>query len=100
MLPGPVQWGLEHGASAVGGLISGVSGLFGGGDDEPVYSMSDYGNPDSPAYMLPGGGGYDYSPQARGGGVTTNITVNTSTNAEPSDITNSVVWAMNVAGVN
>jgi hypothetical protein len=100
MLPGPVQWGLEHGAGAVGGLISGVSGLFGGGDDEPVYSMSDYGNPDSPAYMLPGGGGYDYSPQARGGGVTTNITVNTSTNAEPSDITNSVVWAMNVAGVN
>jgi TP901 family phage tail tape measure protein len=99
MLPGPVQWGLEHGAGAVGGLISGVGGLFGvGGDDDPEYSMADYGNPDSPAYTMVGGGGYDYGSQARGGG-TTNINVYTSTNAEPSDITNSVVWGMQVAGV-
>jgi hypothetical protein len=99
MLPGPVQWGLEHGAGAVGGLISGVGGLFGvGGDDDPEYTMADYGNPDSPAYTMVGGGGYDYGSQARGGG-TTNINVYTSTNAEPSDITNSVVWGMQVAGV-
>ena len=100
MLPGPVQWGLEHGAGAVGGLISGVGGLFGGGgDDEPAYSMADYGNPDSPAYTMIGGGGYDYGPQPRGGG-TNNITVNTTMNATPSEITDAVVWGLQVSGVN
>jgi len=100
VLPGPVQGGLEHGAGAVGGLISGVGGVVGGGgDDEPAYTMADYGNPDSPAYTMIGGGGYDYSPQARGGG-TNNITVNTTMNATPSEITDAVVWGLQVSGVN
>ena len=102
MLPGPVQWGLEHGAGAVGGFIGDVGGLFGiggGGDDEPEYTLADFANPDSPAYTMMGGGGYDYRPQARGGG-TNNITVNTSTNATPSEITDAVVWGLQVSGVN
>ena len=98
MLPGPVQWGLEHGASAVGGVVD-FFNPFGGGDDEPEYTMADFGNPDSPAYTMMGGGGYDYSPQARGGG-TNNITVNTSMNATPSEITDAVVWGLQVSGVN
>ncbi len=100
MLPGPVQWGLEHGASAVGGVLD-FFNPFGGGDDggDPEYTMDDFANPDSPAYTMMGGGGYDYRPQARGGG-TNNITVNTSTNATPSEITDAVVWGLQVSGVN
>jgi hypothetical protein len=100
MLPGPVQWGLKYGADAVGwvtgsGDLDNLKSIQGMGDQG--YTMEDFGNPDSPAYMMEGGGGYDYT-YGRSGG-TTNITVNTSTNADPEEITNSVVWGMQVAGV-
>ena len=69
------------------------------GVDDKTYTLADFANPDSPAYTMMGGGGYDYRPQARGGG-TNNITVNTSTNATPSEITDAVVWGLQVSGVN
>ena len=87
MLPGPVQWGLEHGASAVGGVVD-FFNPFGGGDDEPEYTMADFGNPDSPAYTMLGGGGYDYTQQARGsgqGGVG-DVSVQVLTMADPAEI--------------
>jgi TP901 family phage tail tape measure protein len=85
-----------------GGGGGGDGGGGGGGGSGPngEFTMEDYGNPNSPAYTLMGGGGFDYT-YGRGssGGGTTNITVNTSTNADPGEITNSVVWGMQVAGV-
>ena len=44
-----------------GGVLSfATGGLFGGGGEPEQYTAEDYGNPDSPAYTMYGGGGFDY----------------------------------------
>ena len=104
LLPQKIQKMIEWGGDAIGfatgsddlDRLKDIQGMVDEG-----YTMEDFGNPDSPAYMMDGGGGFDYTyGRAGSGGGTNNITVNTTMNATPSEITDAVVWGLQVSGVN
>ena len=103
MLPGPIKWALENGASIIGGAL----GVFGGGDDPTTNSMGQDivmdGTPGS--YLdsqgnnvsLFGSSQYNNNNTAYGQGGVRDVNVQVLTMADPAAIGAAVAYEIQIA---
>ncbi len=105
MLPGPVKWAIENGASIVGGAV----GLFGGGGDAPTTNSmgqdiviegtpGSYIDSNNNLVSLFGSSQFNNNNTAYGQGGIRDVSVYVNETADPAAIGTAVAYELQIAG--